>query len=86
MKDVNGREIQVGDKVRHIWGPIPVEPFKGESVDDFQARLAKHPKMSNGFAGVRTVSTLAGRDCIELDKSVRGIRVYLASFCEVVAA
>lgn len=87
LTDCNGREIRIGDKVRHIEGSIPWEKGQNESRAVHQARLDAHPKNSDGFDGPRTVDAFVSSTCVRVGGGLDGKKspVHLGCFLEVMS-
>ena len=73
MKDWNGREIEIGDFVRHVYEPWPLN-------EDAPLGRGYHRHM---FAGTAIVNARFGQ-CVEVRSVRRGINVYLGCLLEVV--
>lgn len=79
VKDVNGAEIQVGDEIKHVFGPFP-----HKFMDEYRRDPKNKRWLSDGFAGKRTVlqTDATGVHVNIVDSKIPS---YLGCYCEVVS-
>lgn len=82
MKDCNGREIKIGDRVIHSEAKYVID-WKNPRYD-FPIMKDNRPIMSSPFGGTVAVEGFVGSTCVCVRHAINTIPVYLPCFLEIV--